>query len=242
MSQLVSFILPTLNEENGLKQTLSMIPTQQLEQHGYQVETIVVDGGSNDGTQQVAKHHGVSLIVKDGGYGVGVLTGLKHAQGDIIIVSDADNTYPVELSPQLLLLMEQHDLDFLTTDRLTHSSRIAFPPPHLVGNKLLNLLFLFLFGILLTDSQTGLLLFRRHLVNIDLLACFGNHFAFNSELKYFLYRQATNWGEVAIPYRRRVQGETKQEWHVTGPKILLSWLTTRLRTFLYHDRFKNKKG
>nr|NIQ06675.1 glycosyltransferase [Candidatus Korarchaeota archaeon]NIU84386.1 glycosyltransferase [Candidatus Thorarchaeota archaeon]NIW14494.1 glycosyltransferase [Candidatus Thorarchaeota archaeon]NIW52574.1 glycosyltransferase [Candidatus Korarchaeota archaeon] len=156
-----------------------------------------------------------------------VITGLKYAKGDIIVVSDADDTYPLEHVHKFLNIMKKRDIDYLITDRLTNSSRKAFPGPHLVGNKLLNLLFFCIFRCRFSDSQSGLLIFKKSLVNPYVLPFFGKHFAFNSELKFHLYKRAQKIAVIPIPYRRRMYGLTKQQWYKTGTKILASWLKTK---------------
>lgn len=232
MYKKVSFILPTLNERKGLEKTLPRIPVDKLSSMDHEVEVIISDGGSTDGTTDIERESYMQMVTEKGGYGVGVINGLKYANGDVIIVSDADDTYPLEYSDKFLKIMKEKNIDYLITDRLSNGEREAFPSPHLVGNKLLNLLFFFIFGCRFSDSQSGLLIFKKSLVDESKLPLFGDHFSFNSALKYHLLKRSQNPAKIPIPYRRRISGQTKQQWYKTGSEILFDWLKTRFLLFL----------
>jgi glycosyltransferase involved in cell wall biosynthesis len=75
---------------------------------GYDVEVIVVDGESTDGTREVALDRGAKVIDEPRrGYGRAYKTGLALARGDIIVTGDADGQYPFSLIPALVKLMER---------------------------------------------------------------------------------------------------------------------------------------
>src|SRR5437867_13251114 len=101
--QLVSVIIPTLNEEEGIKQTISAIPKEKLSDQGYDLQILVVDGCSTDLTRDVAESLGANVISeKRKGYGRAYKTGFREARGDIIVTLDGDGTYPAELVPDCI--------------------------------------------------------------------------------------------------------------------------------------------
>ncbi|HEX76463.1 MAG TPA: glycosyltransferase, partial [Dehalococcoidia bacterium] len=51
----ISIVIPALNEKEGIEKTIQSIPKAELENMGYQVEILVVDNGSTDGTGKVAQ-------------------------------------------------------------------------------------------------------------------------------------------------------------------------------------------
>ena len=99
-----SIIVPTLNEEAYILNALSSLENQNIRlRHPQQFEVIVVDGGSNDKTVQLAERHAKVLTVP-----IGKLTarhiGTLNAKGNIIVGTDADTLYP----PNYLNLVLRH--------------------------------------------------------------------------------------------------------------------------------------
>ena len=85
MHTLISIIIPTLDEADGIHKVIDEIPRKELRNAGYDVEVIVVDGGSTNGTDEVAKEleaHVVYELRK--GYGSAYKTGFSIAKDDLI--------------------------------------------------------------------------------------------------------------------------------------------------------------
>jgi polyisoprenyl-phosphate glycosyltransferase len=97
-----SVIIPAYNEENGIESVL-----QRLQPLG--CEVIVIDDGSTDRTADVASSCGVRVIrhPANGGYGLSLKTGIREASNDLIAITDADGTYPVEDLPALVQKIEE---------------------------------------------------------------------------------------------------------------------------------------
>ena len=85
----VSIIIPTLNEEAELPATLA----SALGQSGPKV-IIVADGGSSDGTLEIAAQHGVRVIAAARGRARQMNTGAAHTTGDVILFLHADTRLP----------------------------------------------------------------------------------------------------------------------------------------------------
>ena len=86
--------MPAWNEEEGVVETIRSVPLQKLKNAGYDVEILVVDGGSTDNTVMLAKKAGARVISSDRGYGKQYKVGLQMGKGDIIVTGDSDGTYP----------------------------------------------------------------------------------------------------------------------------------------------------
>ncbi|MDP3990943.1 MAG: glycosyltransferase family 2 protein, partial [Candidatus Nealsonbacteria bacterium] len=81
----VSLVIPARNEAKSLGRTIQEIPA------GFIDEIIVSDGHSTDGTLETARDLGCQAITQEGrGFGLGIISGIKHCTGDIIIIMDAD--------------------------------------------------------------------------------------------------------------------------------------------------------
>ena len=86
---MISIIIPTLDEERSLPPLLAAI-LQERAAH----EVIVVDGGSQDRTLEVARDRGVRTLVSRPGRGVGISTGAEVSRGDVLFFLHADSTLP----------------------------------------------------------------------------------------------------------------------------------------------------
>jgi glycosyltransferase involved in cell wall biosynthesis len=117
-----SLVLPVYNEEKAIAATLNELH-EILQSAGCGYEIITVNDGSTDSTGEIlrdyAKHTAASgdrsdmkLIEhrKNRGYGAALKTGIRHARYPLIVITDADGTYPNERIPQLVTLATQADM------------------------------------------------------------------------------------------------------------------------------------
>ena len=110
----VSFVIPALNEEGVVGKTIRSIPVKEIEEAGYTVEIIVVNNNSTDNTAQEASDAGATVFLEEKrGYGNAYLRGFKEATGDIIIMGDADGTYPLEQSMDFINYLVDDNCDFV---------------------------------------------------------------------------------------------------------------------------------
>ncbi len=59
----ISIIIPAWNENVGIRRTIHAIPKRYLENHGFEVQILVIDAGSDDGTAEAAQNAGAEVIV-----------------------------------------------------------------------------------------------------------------------------------------------------------------------------------
>lgn len=97
-------IVPALNEEQGIAHVLKRITALHPKP-----ETIVIDDGSTDKTGEIARAHGAIVLTHPmpGGYGRSLKDGIAAATHDIIVITDADGTYPIERIPDLVKELER---------------------------------------------------------------------------------------------------------------------------------------
>jgi glycosyltransferase involved in cell wall biosynthesis len=194
---------------------------------GWTTEVLIVDNGSTDGTAKVAAELGATVVDQPvRGYGNAYKAGFAAASGDVVVTGDADRTYPFDHIPELLTVLLQKELDFLTTNRLLTSNRGAMSPSHSVGNHALSALSRLLFRNRIVDSQSGMWVFRRLLwQSLDVRS---GGMAFSQELKNEAFRRATRCLEVPIEYRPR-GGEVKLRAGRDGARNALQLVSHRLR-------------
>ena len=202
----LSIVIPALNEEQAIGETIGSVPGEALEALGYEVEFVVVDGGSTDRTREIAESMGTKVIVEPRkGYGRAYRTGFEQCHGDIIATGDADGTYPFEKLPDMLQTLERENLDFITTDRFASMDEGAMSRTHALGNLVLSSILRLLYGVNIRDSQSGMWIFRRELLkDLDLQA---DGMELSEEIKIEAFKKARA-REIPIHYAKRI-GEKK---------------------------------
>lgn len=185
----ISYVIPSLNEREGIRKTIERIPLAFHTKAKHEVEIVVVDGLSTDGTPDVARQLGARVVMeKRRGYGRAYKTGLREARGDIVVTGDADGSYPFEDAPRLLATLNDEGLDFVTVNRFANLQPGSMSGKHRLGNFLLNMATRFLFWIGLHDTQSGMWVLRRRALDALPLETFSDGMPFSEELKIRAFR------------------------------------------------------
>jgi glycosyltransferase involved in cell wall biosynthesis len=196
----ITVIIPCLNEEQGIEQVLRRMPE-------FVDEVIVVDNGSTDRTSEVARSFGAMVIREEvRGYGRSYKKGFAHATGDLIVTLDGDHSYPVDAISYLLEAFLHLEVDFLNASRFPVRDPRAMSFKHKVGNLILSLVMSLLFFRWVRDSQSGMWVFRRSILEGMVLESDG--MAFSEEIKAEALRRGVRFGEISILYSSRL-GEVK---------------------------------
>jgi dolichol-phosphate hexosyltransferase len=183
----VNIIIPALNEQVGITETITNLPLQKIRDLGYGVSILVVDGGSTDQTRENASKLGARIISQaKRGYGLAYKTALQHADGDIIVTLDADGTYPANKIPQYIEELVKHDLDFITINRLDGLEKNSMVLSHFLGNKLLSFMLRILYSINVKDSQSGMWVMQRKFC--DAINLVSEGMSFSEEIKIIAFK------------------------------------------------------
>lgn len=201
----ITVVIPCLNEEEGIVQVLSRMPS-------FVDEVIVVDNDSTDRTAEMARRFGARVLHEPvRGYGRAYKTGLIEAGGDIIVTLDGDHSYPVDAISYLLEAFLRSEVRFLSASRFPMKNKRAMSAKHWIGNKVLSLLLSCLFFRWVRDSQSGMWVFERScLREMDLRS---DGMAFSEEIKIEAIRKRRiGFKEIYVDYSNRT-GEIKlQPW------------------------------
>lgn len=196
----ITLVMPCLNEETGLPQVARDLPSLVD-------QVIVVDNNSTDNTAAVARSYGWTVVHETRrGYGRAYKSGLAAATGDVIVTMDGDGTYPRNFIPVLLDVMEDEEIDFISCDRTGHKDR---PSSFLrvFGNEILNLAILIVYGFRINDSQSGMWVFKREL--LERMNLTSDTMAFSEEIKLEAFTMPNvRCKELVIYYKERY-GESK---------------------------------
>lgn len=223
----ISIVIPALNEEHGIGDVLKEIPIKKLKALGYKTEVLVIDNGSHDKTPHIARERGARVIIQPiRGYGNAYKAGFANAHGDIIATGDADMTYPFEILPNVIHMIDDEGYDFINTDRLTTLNPEAMEGSHVWGNKLLTIATRVLFRWPYKDSQSGMWIFRRKIwPELDVRA---SGMPFSQELKIEAHVRGFKCAEIPIDYRARA-GEVKLNTIKDGIGNILHLLRKRIQ-------------
>jgi len=224
---MISVVIPARNEKDGIELTIRAIPKGELEKMGFAVQILVVDNDSNDGTGELARKAGADMVFEPRlGYGSAYKAGFAHAKGDIIATADADATYPVEDIPRLVKILEEENLDFLTTNRFALMDKDAMSSRNKLGNAILSLTMRLFFRLDIKDSQSGMWVFRRTILGKLRLT---SNTPLSQELKIEACHFAKcRWKEIPIRYQPRA-GEAKLGGWKVGTTNLLHLFQKRIR-------------
>ena len=204
----VSFVIPALNEEGIVGKTIKSIPVDEIA--GYDVEIIVVNNNSTDNTAQEAKDAGATVFLeKNRGYGNAYIRGFKEATGDIIIMGDADGTYPLEQSMDFINYIVDDGSDFVIGSRFKGTiEKGAMPALHqYIGNPLLTKMLNILFNSEYSDTHCGMRAFTKDALHKMNLTAPGMEFAV--EMVIEAREKNLNIKEIPISYKKRGGGEAK---------------------------------
>src|SRR5262245_42725430 len=151
----ITVVIPCLNEELGIQRVLAALPK-------FVDEVIVVDNNSTDRTEDVAKQMGATVIKELArGYGRAYKKGFACATGDIIVTLDGDHSYPVDALSYLIEALLQSRVDFLSASRFPLLTEESMHWKNNIGNRILSLTMSVLFWRWISDSQSGMWVFRR---------------------------------------------------------------------------------
>jgi dolichol-phosphate hexosyltransferase len=197
----ISVVVPCHNEELSIPLVLDAVPREVY-------EVVVVDNNCTDRTVEIAEAHGARVVIeRTPGYGSALKCGFNAAQGDIIAALDGDNQYPAsEIIPVVDFLIA-HDFDFISCSRFPLMDTSSMSIVSKVGNWGLTLITNVLFGIKLRDSQSGMWVFKKSVLERFVLS--GDDMSFSQEIKLkAIACPDIRFAEYHIPYRPRI-GESK---------------------------------
>jgi glycosyltransferase involved in cell wall biosynthesis len=217
----VSIVIPCYNEKNTIEKIIEAVRSAPVENK----EIIVIDDGSNDGTQTLLREKlsgAVDQIIyhpTNRGKGAALRTGFEAASGDIILIQDADLEYSPEEYPLLLepIISGKADAVFGSRFMGGRPHRVVFFW-HMVGNRFLTLLSNIFTNLNLTDVETGYKAFRAPLIKSIQIE--EDRFGFEPEITAKLAKKRCRIYEVGISYYGRTYEEGKKIGWLDGFRAL----------------------
>lgn len=198
---LLSVIIPVFNEKKHIEAILERIKAVEIEK-----QIIVIDDLSTDGTRDLIEQRKditVLLHPRNLGKGAAIRTGLRHVQGDITIIQDADLEYSPEDYHHLIepILNQQ--------TRVVYGSRIlgrgCFLPHSYLANRFLTCLTNVLYRAHITDMETCYKMLETDILkNLGLIS---NRFEIEPEITCKILKRRERIIEIPVAYTGRREGK-----------------------------------
>ena len=220
----ITVLIPARNEAACLPEVLREIPADLVH------EILVVDGHSTDGTPDIVRSLNlpkVRLVTQQGrGFGMGIITGVRAATGNLITIYDGDGSYdPGGLS--LMLAQIKNGYDFVYCSRYRPESGSDDDTLiRLVGNAIFTFLLRVMFRVQLTDALFYYCMGKKEAYNfIDPRAV---DFSICVEVPIKMHRMGFKYTEIPMRERPRSAGESKVNALWDGIKILKTMIKLKL--------------
>lgn len=229
----VTIVVPMFNEERGVAGVLERLSQLDL---GTPVEILAVNDGSSDGTAaalaglkgrianlRIVTHHA------NQGYGAALKTGFTHAKHEVVVITDADGTYPEDRIVDLIACIDD-GAEMAVGARL--GENVHIPLIRRPAKAFLRHLASFLAGTPIPDLNSGLRAFRRDLV-LRFRPILPQGFSFTTTITLASLTNGHRVDYVAVDYAKRA-GRSK----IRPIKDTLAFTSLIVRTVLYFNPLK----
>ncbi len=216
-NQKIWIVIPAYNEEKAIQNVIA-----EIKSAGYK-NIMVVDDGSADETQKMAKEAGVVALRHklNRGKGAATKTGIEAAKllgADIIVTMDGDGQHDPRDIQKLTNPIIKEDCDVVLGTRLKNAK--GMPWPKILANRIGNIITWYLFGLYVTDSQSGFRAYSRHAAEV--INTKGDRYEYDSEVLREIYIYKLKFQEVPIRvrYTEYSMGKIEKQGFVNGVKTL----------------------
>ena len=206
----LSVVMPVYNESKTIREIVRRVLDVPIEK-----EILIVDDGSTDGTREILREldgkDGVRVFLQpvNQGKGAAVSVGFRYAEGDVVVVQDADLEYDPNEYPKLLAPIADGHADVVYGSRfLGGGARRVLYFWHTVGNRFLTLASNMFTNLNLTDMETCYKMFRREVVQSMRIE--SRRFGIEPEITAKVARRGYRIFEVPISYYGRTYEEGKK--------------------------------
>jgi glycosyltransferase involved in cell wall biosynthesis len=200
MNSKISVIIPAYNEEKAIGKVLDDV-NAVMKERGYDFEIIVVDDASIDRTAEIASSKNAKIIRHTTNEGVGAArkSGILKSSGEVIVMLDADGTYPAKSIPDLLSYIPEYDQVIGCRNKEQGSLRILRQTAKWIMFKLAS----FLVKQRIPDLNSGLRTMKKDIL-MKYLYLIPNGFSCVSTMTLVFLCNGYNVKYIPIEYYKRI--------------------------------------
>ena len=205
MGRKLSIVIPCLNEEKTIGICIEK-SYKVLNELGLDGEIIISDNGSEDNSVSIARNLGAKVVhCKEKGYGNALRFGFEYAQGDYVLICDADNTYDLSEIPFLWDKLTPSTGMVIGSRLRGNIEKGAMPFLHrYFGTPALTVLLNILYGTRISDIMCGMRIMKKDFLDEINFKTGGMEFA--SELLVEFAKHKFKIEEVNISLKNGVKG------------------------------------
>ncbi len=229
----ITVVVPVYNEEKGVEGVLERLARLDL---GAPVEILAINDGSQDGTAAALRdvqtripNLRVVTHASNQGYGAALKTGFTHARHEVVVITDADGTYPEDRIVDLLHCIDD-GADMAVGARL--GENVHIPLIRRPAKAFLRQLASYLAGTPIPDLNSGLRAFRRQLV-LTYRPILPQGFSFTTTITLAALTNGHRVDYVSVNYAQR-HGRSK----IRPIRDTLGFTALIIRTVLYFNPLK----
>ena len=233
----ISVVIPTLNEADNLQILLPRLQTV-LDKLGCDYEVIIADGASKDGTLDIARQYGTSIIRKKKGYGIALRSAFRQCHGKFVITMDADLSHNPSIIKQLYL--KRHAADIVIASRYIRRGSADASFIRKILSIILNKIFCIFLALPLKDVSSGFRLYNSEI--LKRLKLKGHHYEILQEILIKAYLRGCTVTEIPFRYLPRGSGRSHVHLLTFGfyyMKVLFKFWKQRNFIIADHKKFKS---
>lgn len=245
----LSVIIPAYNEGKHIFNNLNNL-TKHLEilskEKNIDFEIILVSDGSTDNTYEEAKKlyiycEKIKIFQYKGNMGKGYALkyGFKYSRGDLITFIDADGDLPPHQIEKLLEFMRENNADIVIGSKRHPQSKVDYPLKRRFYSRIYQLLIRILFSLSIRDTQVGLKLYKRKVLDKIMPKILVKRYAFGLETMVVAHHYDFKITEAPVEIKYNFSNDTinwKHIWHILVDTAAIFY---RLRILHYYDRNSN---
>jgi glycosyltransferase involved in cell wall biosynthesis len=205
----VAVIIPTYNEAAAIGDVVAAIPRDIVSR------IIVADGGSSDGTADIARRAGAEVLDAGSGYGWACLMGAQAADdADIIVFMDGDGADDPAFIKDMVAALRSGSYDFVIGSRARGQREAGSMGSHqLLIGLVAGVLIKLFYGVRYTDMCAYRAIRRETLLQLGMRE---RTYGWNLEMQMRVARSRLRVLELPVAYRRRAGGESKVAGNLRG--------------------------
>lgn len=200
----LSVLMPAHDEEETIQDCIMEVH-RSLDDLGVQHEIVAVNDGSNDSTGEILEEMGTDndflhpvSYGRNKGKGGALKHGYSHVDGDLVQFIDADSDIEPRRIKRFLEEMEENGADIVIGSKRHPESGVDYPLKRTILSKGYAALLRVLFGLGVTDTQVGMKLFRREVLDDVMPLILVKRYAFDIEILSLANRKGYEISEAPI--------------------------------------------